>query len=152
MRGFSNESGLIEQEEEWALLSGSWVLEGSVVVLAVVPELEPVEVVGTSLDVIIHAAMLEEKVLVTPEGADLVGSGHQPAHEDLLTTELGRLIETDQLVLDGVDGNDGHLVLEIIFVLVAPAVNIVSLNVDLVGPVRIRLLATLFVEEGEVHD
>ena len=32
------------------------------------PELKPVEVVGSDLDIIIHATVLEEEFLVTPEG------------------------------------------------------------------------------------
>ena len=43
------------------------------------PELKPVEVVRSDFDIIIHATVLEEEFLVTPEGWDGVGTRDDPA-------------------------------------------------------------------------
>ena len=57
-----------EQKEEWALLHRCGIHKGSLSDGSKSPELEPVEVVRSHLDIIIHPAMLEEKLLVAPEG------------------------------------------------------------------------------------
>ena len=58
----------MKQIIEWASDGGSRVRKLGRVEMAAVPELEPVEVVRSHLDIIIHSAMLEEKLLVAPEG------------------------------------------------------------------------------------
>ena len=50
------------------MLHRSGVLERSLVDVAEGPELEPVKVVGSDLDVIVHATVLKEELLVAPEG------------------------------------------------------------------------------------
>ena len=59
---------------------GSRVYQGRLSELAVLPELEPVEVVGAYLDVVVEARVLEEELSVAPEGVDLVGAGRNPAN------------------------------------------------------------------------
>lgn len=53
LRVLSDKTYLLEQKVEWTLLHRGWVLEVSFMELAVGPELKHVEVVWTSLDVII---------------------------------------------------------------------------------------------------
>ena len=61
---------LFKQEEEWASLHGGGIDEGRLVKLAIVPELQPFEIVRAHLNIIIHPAMLEEELLVAPVRAD----------------------------------------------------------------------------------
>lgn len=149
---FSDESGLLEQEEEWAFLLGGWVGELGVKELAFVPELEPVEIVRAHLNVVVHAAVIEEELLVAPMRADCVRSAHDPANQFFLATELGWFVEGEHLEHCGVHRDDRHLVLEVVLVLVGPAIHIVRLDVQLVGPVRVLLFDTELVELGNLHN
>ena len=63
----SQEASLLEEEHERALLSGSRIPQFSLSETAIVPELEPVEVMRPVLNVVLIAMMLEEKLLITPE-------------------------------------------------------------------------------------
>ena len=94
---FSDESGLREQEEEWAFLLGRWVHQLGVKELAQVPELKPVEIVRAHFNIVVHAAMLEEELLVAPMRADGVRSAHDPADQFFFAAELGRLVEGEHL-------------------------------------------------------
>ena len=70
------------------------------------PELEPVEVVRSYLEIIVHSAMLEEELLVAPERRDGVRPGHDPADQLVFATALGGLIECHYLEQDGVHRNN----------------------------------------------
>ena len=148
----SDETSIIKQKEEWAPLHGGRVDERSLSELALGPELKPVEVVRSELDVVIHAAMLEEQLLVTPEGADGVGAGHDPADQLLITTLLRRGVEGEDLEHDSVHGDDLDLILEVVLVLVGPAIDIVRLHVELIRPVRLVDLLAVLIELGNLHD
>ena len=149
---FSHESGSFEQEEEWAFLLGCWVEELGVKELAQVPELEPVEIVRAHLNVVVHAAMIEEELLVAPMRADGVRSAHDPANQFFFAAELGGFVEGEHLEHCGVHRDDGHLVLEVVLVLIRPAIHVVRLDVQLVGPVRVLLFDTVLVELGDLHN
>ena len=56
----------MEQIIEWASDGGSRVRELSRVEMATVPKLEPVEVMRSPHDVIVHASVLEEELGVAP--------------------------------------------------------------------------------------
>ena len=73
--------------------------------------------------------MLEEKLLVTPEGGESVRPGHEPANQFVLTTALGGLIECEYLEHHCVNWNYRNLVLKVVLVLVSPSVDIIRLNV-----------------------
>ena len=60
-------------------------------------ELKPGEIVWAHLDIIVHATMLEEELLVTPVGANRVRTADQPSDESLFATEFGRLVEGEHL-------------------------------------------------------
>jgi len=72
----SQEASLFPQKHEGALLSGRGIPERSLSESAGVPELEPVEVVGAMPDVILVTVMLEEKLLVTPQGGSRLRAGN----------------------------------------------------------------------------
>ena len=114
--------------------------------------MEPVEVFRPDLDVIFHAVRLEEKLLVTPEGGDGVGSGHKPANHLLFTTALSRNIVSVYLEHNSVVRNDRQLVLEVVLVRISPSVDIVRLNFYLERPVRLMLLVSILIVQSEIHD
>ena len=95
-----------EQKEEWALLHRCGIHKISFGDGTKGPELEPVEVVRPHLDIIIHSAMLEEELLVTPEGRDGVRPGYDPAYQLIFATALRGLIECHYLEQDGVHRNN----------------------------------------------
>ena len=148
----SDESGLLEQEEEWAFLLGSGVRKLCFTELAFVPELKPVEIVRALHDVIVHTTVLEEELLVAPVRADRVRSAYNPANESFLAAELGRFVEGKHLEHGGVHWDDRHLVLKVVLVLIGPAVDIVRLDLQFIGPVRILNWDAVLVELGELHN
>jgi len=106
----------------------------------------------TPLNIVVHAAMLEKELVIAPESGYLVGTGYNPASEALLTTNFRRLVVGNDLEHDGVHRDSIHLVLEVVFIIVAPAVHIVGFNVDLVRPVGILLRDAILIKIGQVHD
>ena len=96
--------------------------------------------------------MLEEKLLVTPEGGESVRPGHEPANQFVLTTALGGLIECEYLEHHCVDWNYRNLILKVVLVLVSPSVDIIRLNVKLEGPVRLSFLVSILIKLGDFHD
>lgn len=103
------------------------------------------------LDIVVHATMLEEELLVTPVGANRVRTADQPSDESLFATEFGRLVEGEYLEHRGVHWDDRNLILKVVLVLVSPPIDIVRLNIELIWPVRILLLVAVLVELGDVH-
>jgi len=148
----SDKTSLFEQEHEWALLNGCGVDERSLSEPAVIPELEPLEVMRSLLDVILVSAMLEEKLLVTEERGSSLGAGHQPSDVALFATKLGRGVVGENLEHGGVWLNDSKLIVEVVLVGISPAVHIVGLDVDLEGPVMVLNLLTVLIELGQLHD
>ena len=142
---------LCKQEEEWAFLHGCGIGQRRLVELAVVPELQPLEIVWTHLNIVVHPTMLEEELLVTPVRADGVRATHKPTDQAILAAELGRLIEREHLEHARVDWDDRHLVLKVVLILVGPTENIIRLDIQLIWPVRVLLLATVLVELGNFH-
>ena len=134
------------------MLHGCRILQRSIVDGAKGPELEPVEVLRPDLDVILHAVRLEEELLVTPEGGDGVRAGHEPADQLFFTTALGGLIVSEYLEHYGVVRNDRQLVLEVVLILISPSVDIIRLNFDHEGPVRLLLLVTILIVLGDLID
>ena len=120
---------LFEKEEEWALLHWSGIDEGGLVELAVVPELQPFEIVRAHLDIVVHPAVLVEELLVAPVRADRIGAADQPSDQAVFPAELGRLIEGEHLEHGGVDRDDRHLVLKVVLVLVGPPEDVVWLDI-----------------------
>jgi len=103
-------------------------------------------------DVVLVAAVLEEKLLVTPQGRSSLGARHEPSDMLLLTTELGRGVISEDFEHSGVRLDDGELVMEVVLVGISPAVNIIRLDIDLEGPVMILNLITVLIELGKFHD
>ena len=118
----------------------SGVLERSLMDVAEGPELKPVEVVWSDLNIIIHATMLEEEFLVAPEGGDGVRTGDDPANQLVFAAELRRLIKCKHLEHHCVHWNYRHLVLEVVLILISPSIHIIWFDIDLVWPVRVLLL------------
>lgn len=116
------------------------------------PELEPVKVVGSHLDIVVHASMLEEELRVAPEGVDLVGARSDPANQVLFTALLRRSIEREDLEHDSVHRDNCKLVLEVVLILISPTVDIVGLDLKLEGPVRLLLLVAVLIKLGQLHD
>ena len=96
--------------------------------------------------------MLEEQLSVSPEGVNCVGAGNNPADQAILATELGCDVEAEDLEECSVGWEDRHLILHVILVRISPAIDIVWLDVYLIGPVGILLLIAVLVKEGHVHD
>ena len=120
--------------------------------LAVIPELEPVEVVGTELNVVVHTSVLEEELRIGPEGADVVGAGDNPADKVVFAILLRRGVKGEDLEHDRVPGNRLNLVLEIVLIFVGPSKDIVRLKLQLEGPVRVLFFVAILVELGHFHD
>ena len=116
------------------------------------PELKPIEVVGSDLNIIIHTTMLEEEFLVAPEGGDGVRTGDDPANQLVFAAELGRLIKCKHLEHYCVHWNYSHLVLEVVLILISPTVDIIGLDLKLEGPVRLLLLVAVLIKLGQLHD
>lgn len=114
--------------------------------------MEPVKVVGSHLDIVVQAAMLEEELRVTPEGADLVGARGDPADKVPFAALLRRSVEGEDFEHDGVHRDDGELVLEVILILISPSIDIVGLDLELEGPVRLFLLDAILIKLGQLHD
>ena len=95
---------------------------------------------------------LEEELLVTPVGRDGVRPRHEPANQLFFTTALGGLIVSVHLKHNRVVGNDRQLVLEVVLVLISPSVDIIRLNLDLEGPVRLFLLVAILIVLGHLID
>ena len=107
---------------------------------------------GASLDIVVTATVLEEELIIAPERRDLVRAGDEPANKFLFATELGRLIVGNNLEHNSVSRDNEQLVLEVIFVFIFPSVDIVRLNVDFIGPVRVLLFLTILIEISQVHN
>ena len=107
---------------------------------------------GSHPDVVVHASVLEEELSVSPEGAELVGAGHDPADELLLTTLLRRRVECEDLEQHRVHWDHLELITEVVLELVSPAVDIVGLKLQLEGPVGLMLLVAVLVEHADLHD
>ena len=104
------------------------------------------------LDIVVHAAMLEEELRVTPEGADLVGARGDPADKVPFAALLRRSIEGEDFEHDGVHRDDGELVLEVILILISPSIDIIWFDINLVWPVRVFLLLSILIKLGDLHD
>ena len=113
---------------------------------SIIPELEPVEILGTYLDVLFHSAMLEEKLGISPEAANLVRSGDNPAHELLFSSEFGSLIPTEYLEHRCVHRDNFQLILEIVLVLISPTIDIIRLDINLVWPIVFLLSVSILIE------
>lgn len=64
LSGRSDQVGLLEEEREGASDHGSRVVQRLFVETAVIPELQPVEVVGSNLNIVLHACVLEVQLVV----------------------------------------------------------------------------------------
>jgi hypothetical protein len=95
--------------------------------------------------------VLEEKLLVTPQRSHGLGARHDPADQVVFTTELGRLVVGEDLEDGGVRLNLDELILEIVLVLVGPAIDIIRLKIDLEGPVGVLDFVTKLIELRELH-
>jgi len=72
--------------------------------------------------------------------------------ELLLATVLRRRVKSEDLEHDCVGRDEAKLVEEVVLVFVGPSVDIIGLNLDLERPVRLRLLITILVKLGELHN
>lgn len=106
-------------------------------------------------DVVLVAVMLEEKLLVTPEGWSSLGASDQPADVSLwalLLTKLRWAVVAEYLEHSCVLGNNLKLLMEVVLVFVSPSVDIIRLNVNLEWPVGVLLFVTELIELGELHN
>ena len=116
------------------------------------PELKPVEVVGSDLDIIIHATVLEEEFLVAPERRDGVGTRDDPADQLFFTAKLRRLVKSKHFEHYRVHWNYRHLVLEVVLILISPSIDIIWFDIDLVRPVGVLLLLSILIKLSYLHD
>lgn len=114
--------------------------------------LQPVVVDGALFDVVLVATVLEEKLLVTPFGGNVLRARHDPSDQSVFATELRRLVVGEHLEHRGVGFDLLELVIEVVLVSIGPAVNIIRLEVDHEWPVRLCDLITMLIELGELHD
>lgn len=70
----------------------------------------------------------------------------------LWAVELGRAVVAEDSEHDRVLRDDLELLLEVILVLISPAIDIVGLNIDLEGPVGILFFVAKLIELGQLHD
>ena len=148
----SDEAGLLVQEHEGALLKRSRLLERSLSEFTVIPELKPLKVVGSLLDIVLVSVVLEEELLVTPQGRNGLRAGHEPADVALFATDLRRLVVAEDPEHGSVGLYDLELLVEVVLVGIGPSVHVVWLNVDLEGPVVVDDLVAVLVELGKLHD
>ena len=80
---------------------------------------------------------LEEKLLVSPTRGLHVRAEHNPTDLAVFATKLGRLIVGEDLEKASAGLNDRELFVEIVLVSISPAVNIIRLEVNHEGPVRL---------------
>ncbi len=148
----SCEAGFLIQKEEGAFLERDGLTEAGLAVLAVAPVLKPVVVDGALLDVVLVAAVLEEKLLVAPEGSDSLRARHDPSNQSVFATELGGLVVGEHLEHAGIGLNHAELVIEVVLISIRPAVDIIRLKVDHEWPVRVLNLLTELIVLGELHE
>ena len=151
----SQKTGLLPQKHEWALLGGRGISQRALREPAIVPELEPLEVVRAMPDIVIVTVMLEEELLVTPERWSGLGARNEPANVALwalVVAELGWAVVPVHSEHSGVLGHDLELLVEVILVLVSPAVDVIGLDIDLEGPVWVFLFVSKLIEFGKFHD
>ena len=132
-----------------------WISEWRFCELASVPELEPLEVVRSVLDIIVVTMVLEEKLLVAPERWRGLGASHKPTDEAfraLVITVLGRAIVAKDFEHSSVFGHNLELLLEVVLEMISPAIDIVRLYVYLEGPVRVLLLVSKLIVLGKLHN
>lgn len=129
-----------------------WVSELALGKSTVIPEFEPVEVVGAGLDVILVPMVLEEEHFVTPERGCCLRARHDVTNEFFLTAMLRRHVVTKDLEHNSVGWNEGELVEEVILVLIGPSINIIRLALDLERPVRLLFLVAILVKLSELHN
>jgi len=151
-QGRSESVHLSPQEHEWALLHRGWQFELRLGKSTVIPELEPVEVVGAELDVILVPMVLEEEHFVTPEGGCCLRARHDVTKESFLTTVLRRRVVTKDLEHNSVGWNVGELVEEVVLIFVSPSINIIRLALELERPVRLLFLITVLVKLSKFHN
>ena len=149
---YSHKISLLKQEEKWTFLHGRRVDKWLLIEPAELPELEPVKVVWSHLDIIVHSTMLEEKLRVTPEGADVVWARGNPADQPFFAALLRRNIKSKDFEHNGVHRDDCELVLEVILILISPSIDVVGLDLELEGPVRFLLLIAELIKLGQLHD
>jgi len=65
---------------------------------------------------------------------------------------LRRAVVPENFVHHGVFRDDLELLMEVILILVSPSVDIVGLNIDLEGPVRVLFLLAELIEFSQLHD
>lgn len=70
----------------------------------------------------------------------------------LWAVELRRAVVGENLEHGGVLGDNLELFVELVLVSISPAVNIIRLNIDLEGPVRVLLFVAKLIEFGQLHD
>ena len=151
----SQKASLFPQKHEWALLSRRRVSERRFSESASVPELEPLEVVGSHLDVVLVTMMLEEKLLVAPERWGGLRTGDEPADVAFwafVITVLRWAVVAENSEHDGVFWHNLELVLEVVLESVGPAIDIIRLDIDLERPVRVLLLVAVLIELSQLHD
>lgn len=143
----------MKQVIEGASDRGSRVHKRRLMEVAKIPELKPVKVVRSLLDIVVHAAVLEEELRVAPPRVNGFGARHKPANQTVLASDLRRLIEAEELEEHLVGFQSlTHLVLHVVLVLVFPIEHIVGLHIHLVWPVGILLLVAILVELGHIHN
>ncbi len=114
--------------------------------------LQPVVVDGALLNVVLVATVLEEKLLVTPLGGNVLRARHDPSDQSVFATELRRLVVGEHLEHRGVGFDLFELVIEVVLVSIGPAIDIIRLEIDHEWPVRLCDLITKLIELGELHD
>ena len=152
----SQEAGLFKQEHEWAFLSRCWVLKRRLRIETAIPELKPLVVVWAVEQVVLVAMLLEEKPLVSPSRWGGLRARHDPANKLLWAFEqcvkLWWAVPGENLPHGGIRRNNLKLILEIILVLVGPAVDVVGLDLNHERPVRVLLSLAKLIVLRHLHE
>ena len=105
----------------------------------------------THHDVLLVAAVLEEQLEVAPEGRCRLRTADNVPDQLVFTVVLRRALIPPNLEHSRVLWNDLQLLVKVVLVLVSPAINIVRLDFDLEGPVRVLLLLAILIELCKIH-
>ena len=100
--------------------------------------------------------MLEEKLLVTPQGRSRFRTSHQPANQLFraaeLFVQLRRAIVAIKSEHSSVFWHHLKLLMEVVLELISPSVDIVGLDIDLERPMRMLLFISKLIILSQFHD
>ena len=108
------------------------------------------------LDIIVVTMMLEEKLLVTPQGRSRFRTSHQPANQLFraakLFVQLRRAVVAKNSEHNSVFWHHLKLFMEVVLVLISPPIDIVGFCINHKWPMRMLLFVAKLIEFGQLHN